>query len=194
MKLLSSLPPILTARDLIIQRYTQGIESLVNGIPSHECFQYRRCNACGPKKYIQDHVTRIHKGCVATLATPVLLQQYELNGAYSPARAPTNFAFPSPAWETLSDSMMNSNGSEDIIDEGKAISAFLKNAGWVDCVKGKETEFAALTAIDQGDGLSSHILKSMKNYLQVTNTEITKTNTTLRRWMESRGYEIPLFL
>jgi hypothetical protein len=51
----------------------------------------------------------------------------------------------------------------------------------------------ALTAIDQGDGLSSHILKSMKNYLHVTNTEITKTNTTLRRWMESRGYEIPSF-
>jgi hypothetical protein len=61
-------------------------------------------------------------------------------------------------------------------------------------VKDKETHwFAALTASDQGDGLSFNIIKSMKN-LQVTNTEITKTNTTLRRWMESREYEIPSFV
>jgi hypothetical protein len=192
-KLLTFLPSILTARDLVIQRYTQGNESLINGISTHEDFQCRRYNACGPKKYIQDHVTRIHKGSFATLATPVMLQQYDLNGVYSPVRATTNFAFPSPAWESLYDSMMNSNTSEDIRDEGRAISAFLKNAGWVDCVKGKETEFAVLTAIDQGDGLSSRILKFMKNYLQVTNTEISKTNTTLRRWMESRGYVISLF-
>jgi hypothetical protein len=48
--------------------------------------------------------------------------------------------------------MINSNGSDDVIDEGKAISTFLKTAGWVDCVKGNETEFAALTTIDQGTG------------------------------------------
>jgi hypothetical protein len=83
-KLLSALPPILTARELIIQRHTQGIDSLVNRIPSHEGFQCRRCNACGPRKHIQDHIARIHKGSFATLATPVLLQQYNLNGVYSP--------------------------------------------------------------------------------------------------------------
>jgi hypothetical protein len=29
---------------------------------------------CGPQKYIQDHITRIHKGSFAPLATPVLLK------------------------------------------------------------------------------------------------------------------------
>jgi hypothetical protein len=70
----------------------------------------------------------------------------------------------------------------------------IPRGGWSACVEGKEKECAAMTLLETlPDVQATTILEQIKAYFTTSNHKLKSTNVTLRRWMESHGYDSLLF-
>jgi hypothetical protein len=71
-------------------------------------------------------------------------------------------------------------------------SAFVRNCGWVGCVAIGQSSSPKwpLASCDAELEFWPTLLKHIIDYLWVTNNNIYKTNITVRRWIESKGYAL----
>ena len=53
-----------------------------------------------------------------------------------------------------------------IVDEGKCISAFLKNNRWMGCIKGMEMDCLSLTRLEVTDQIVVLVQQNMRSYLR----------------------------